>query len=66
MHCLQTLVTALQVIMCISQLYAFLCVSARVARPSFRVLVMQYIQHCGGSGLVHETRAQCDQLLMRY
>ena len=28
---------------------------ARVARPSLRVLVMQYIQRCGGSGLVHET-----------
>ena len=24
-------------------------------RPSLRVLVMQYIQRCGGSGLVHET-----------
>ena len=29
---------------------------ARVARPSLRVLVMQYIQCCGGSGLVHETK----------
>ena len=29
---------------------------ARVARPSLRVLVMQYIQRCGGSGLVHETK----------
>ena len=29
--------------------------SQRVARPSLRVLVMQYIQRCGGSGLVHET-----------
>ena len=29
---------------------------ARVARPSLRVLVMQYIQRCRGSGLVHETR----------
>ena len=28
---------------------------ARVVRPSFRVLVMQYIQRCGGSGLVLET-----------
>ena len=28
---------------------------ARVARPSLRVLVMQYIQHCGWSGLVHKT-----------
>ena len=30
---------------------------ARVARPSFCVLVMlmQYIQRCGGSGLVHKT-----------
>ena len=28
---------------------------ARVARPSLPVLMMQYIQHCGGSGLVHET-----------
>ena len=32
---------------------------ARVARPSLRVLVMQYIQRCGGSGLVHETSAYC-------
>ena len=29
--------------------------SARVARPSLRVLMMQYIQRCGGSGLVNET-----------
>ena len=26
-----------------------------MARPSLHVLVMQYIQRCGGSGLVHET-----------
>ena len=32
---------------------------ARVARPSLHVLVMQYIQRCGGSGLVHKTRAVC-------
>ena len=32
------------------------CARVRVARPSLRVLVMQYIQRCGGSGLVHETR----------
>ena len=28
---------------------------ARVARPSLCMLVMQYIQCCGGSGVVHET-----------
>ena len=27
----------------------------RLARPSLRVLVMQYIQRYEGSGLVHET-----------
>ena len=65
MHYLQTVVTTLQAVMPISQPGAFHCVKkncARVARPSLHVLVMQYIQRCGGSGLVHETRGGWEHL----
>ena len=60
MHYLQTVVTTLQAVMRYAHISARcipLCHKncARVARPSFRVLVMQYIQRYGGSGLVHET-----------
>ena len=48
MHYLQTVVTTLQAVMPISQPGAFHCVTktvARVARPSLRMLVMQYAIH---------------------